>query len=128
MESLRDHRITPRELDTAQSYMIGHLALEFETSDDIASQFIDLLLNNLPLDYWSEFPQKIQAVDRKEVQEVARRYLDPDHDVIILVGNVASLEQDLKKLGSVEVVPLRDVDFSSPDLLQPRVGAGKSRP
>ena len=126
IKSLRDHRISARELDTAQGYLIGHLALEFETSDDIASRFVDLMVNHLPLDYWSQFPQKIQAVTRAEVQEAARKYLDPDRDVIVLVGSLAGSLKDLKKLGLLEVVPLRDVDFAAPNLVRQQVGAGKS--
>jgi zinc protease len=125
MKSLRDHRINPRELYNAQSYLVGHLALEFETSDDIADQFLELMLNNLPLDYWNQFPDKINAVTREDVQEAARRYLDPDHDVIVLVGNRAGFQKDLDKLGPLEILPLDDVDFGSPTLLQRQLGAGK---
>ena len=38
MQSLQEHGINRDELDTAQSYLVGHLALEFETSDNVAEQ------------------------------------------------------------------------------------------
>jgi zinc protease len=120
MKSLRDYPISNSELEAAKGYLLGHLALEFETSDGVASQVLDLLIHNLPLDYWNRYPQKIQALTAGEVWEVTKRYLDPDRNVIVLVGNIAGLAKDLKKLGKVRVVPLADVDFGSPDLERAR--------
>ena len=53
MQSLQEHGINREELDTAQSYLVGHLALEFETSDNVASKVLDLIQDGLPLDYWN---------------------------------------------------------------------------
>jgi len=125
MKGLRDHPISNSELDAAQGYLIGHLALEFETSDGIASQVLDLMTHNLPLDYWNRYPDKIQALTADEVWEATKRYLDPDHNVVVLVGNVAGFRKDLKKLGKVQVIPLADVDFGSPDFARAGKGAGK---
>lgn len=125
MKGLRDRPISNSELEAAQGYLIGHLALEFETSDGIASQVLDLLIHNLPLDYWNRYPDKIRVLTTDEVWEATKRYLDPDHNVIVLVGNVSGFRKDLKKLGNVQVIPLADVDFDSPDLVRGGNGAGK---
>jgi len=118
MEQLRDRPITTSELRTAQSYLVGHLALEFESSEDIAAQFLELMVHNLPLDYWGRFPHKIQAVGTDEVLQATRCYLDPERNVIVLVGNAAGFSRELDRLGPSEVIPLRDLDFASPNLLR----------
>jgi zinc protease len=123
MRRLRDRGITNQELETAQGYLVGHLALEFETSDGVANQFLQLMINNLPLDYWNRFPERIRALAAPEVSSATWRYLDPERNVIVLVGSLSGLKKELKKLGPVQVIPLRDVDFGSPDL--ERHGAGK---
>lgn len=125
MKQMRDHRINNQELETAQGYLIGHMALEFETSEDIAARFLALLIDDLPLDTWNRFPEEIRALSADEVWNATRRYLDPDHNVIVLVGNVAGLQKELKKLGNVEIIPLSDVDFASPTLQRPQVEEGK---
>lgn len=118
MESLHDHGISRPELETAQGYLVGHLALEFETSDDVASKVVDLILDGLPVDYWNQYPAKVQALTNDQVSEVAQRYLEPDHAVVVLVGNVSDFKKDLKKIGAVRMIPLNDVDFGSPSLVR----------
>jgi zinc protease len=125
MKSLRDDEISRRELETAQSYLVGHLALEFETSQDVASQVLELIENGLPLDYWNRYPEKIQALTTGDVWNATQRYLDPDRNVIVLVGNVSDFKKDLKKLGPAQVIPLSEMDFGSPDLVRPGGKAGK---
>ena len=122
VQTLQDHGINRQELETAQSYLVGHLALEFETSDNLAGKVLELIEDGLPLDYWKHYPEKIQALTTDAVGAAAKRYLDSDHEVIVLVGSVADFKKDLKKLGQVRVVPLSDIDFGSPDLVR---AAGK---
>jgi predicted Zn-dependent peptidase len=114
---MHDHPITPQELETAQGYLIGHLALDFETSEDVASHTLELLVYNLPLEYWNRFPEKIRALTAEEVWNVARQRLAPDNNVIVLVGNLSGFEKDLEKLGPVQFIPLAEVDFGSEELV-----------
>jgi zinc protease len=118
VQSLEDHGISHGELETAQSYLVGHLALEFETSDDVASKVLDLIQDGLPLDYWSQYAARIQALTTDQVDAVAKRYLATDHDTMVLVGNVSDFKKDLKKLGKVRMIPLNDMDLGSPDLVR----------
>jgi zinc protease len=125
VKSLRDHAISNSELETAKDYLVGHLALDFETSEEIASHVLELMIHNLPLDYWNRYPEKIRAVTREEVLDATRRYLDPNREVITLVGNVGGFKKDLKKLGPVQVIPIHDVDFGAQGLSRTPASAGK---
>ena len=118
MQTLQDHGINRQELETAQSYLVGHLALEFETSDNVASKVLELIQDGLPLDYWNHYPEKIRALTTEQVDAAAKRYLDTDHDVMVLVGSISDFKKDLKKLGHVRIIPLNDIDFGSPDLVR----------
>ncbi len=108
--------ITGPELRTAQSYLIGHMALEFETSNHLASQMLELIVHDLPLDYWNRFPERIQALSSEDVAEATRRYLDPEKNVVVLVGDARTFNGELKNLGPHDVIPLQDLDFASPTL------------
>jgi zinc protease len=125
MKHLREHRIGDQDLAAAQGYLTGHLALDFETSQDMASRYLELLLDDLPLDYWNRFPEHIRALSTDEVWNATRRYLDPERNVIVLVGNVDGIKKDLKKLGPLQVIPLANIDFGSPNLQGPASEAGK---
>lgn len=118
MQRLRDHPVTDDELRTAQSYLVGHLALEFESSDNIASRVLELMVHDLPLDYWNRFPQNIKALKTEDLLTATRRYLDSERNVIVLVGSAAGFSRELSQLGTWEVVPLRDLDLASPTLMR----------
>ena len=115
VQSIQQHGINRPELETAQSYLVGHLALEFETSENVAGKVLDLIEEGLPLDYWTTYPQKIQNITIDQVDAAARRYLDTDHDVVVFVGDISEFKKELKKFGDVHAIPLKDVDLGSPD-------------
>jgi zinc protease len=111
MKHLRDHQIAGWELEATEGYLTGHMALEFETSTGIAEHVLDLMIHNLPLDYWNKFPEHIQALTTQEVWNATRQHLDPDRALIVLVGNLSGFEKDLKKLGDVRMIPASRVDL-----------------
>ncbi|HLW79852.1 MAG TPA: pitrilysin family protein [Terriglobia bacterium] len=119
MKRLRDHPISDWELQATQGYLAGHMALDFETSEGVAGHMLDLLIHSLPLDYWNRFPERIQNLNAKEVWQATRDRLDPDRAVIVLVGNAADFEKDLKKLGPVRVIPVGNVDLGLASLEKP---------
>ncbi|HUY15864.1 MAG TPA: pitrilysin family protein [Terriglobia bacterium] len=113
MKRLRKHAINDFELESAQSYLVGHMALQFETSDDVASHELTLLIDHLPLDYWNQFPGNINALTPQEIAGATRRYLDPRAAVIVLVGNAVSFKHNLNKFGDVHVIPIDRVSLAS---------------
>ena len=117
IKRMHDHPITPQELETAQGYLIGHLALDFETSEDVATQTLELMVYNLPLDYWNRFPDNIRALTAEEVWNAAGQRLAAENNIIVLVGNLSGFEKDLRKLGPVQFIPLAEVDFGSEELV-----------
>ncbi len=125
LHDLYDHPITENELQTAKSYLIGHLALQFESSDSVAEQVLDLMVHGLPLDYWNRFPDEVSALTIEDVQAAIRRTLDPGRPVIVLVGNVGEFMKDLKKLGPARVIPISALDFGSVSLERGRGTADK---
>jgi zinc protease len=116
MKRLRDHPIADWELDATRSYLNGHMALEFETSQGIAAQVLDLLIHDLPLDYWNRFPERVRDLTAQDVWNTARGRLDPDRAVIVMVGNLAGFRKELKKLGPVRIIPVGRMDLASADL------------
>jgi zinc protease len=119
------HAITDTELKVAKSYLVGHLALEFESSDSVAEKVLDLMVHGLPLDYWDEFPARIRSLTVSDVQPAIRRHMEPERPVVVLVGNVGEFKEDLKKLGAARIIPIASVDFGSANLERPLKPADK---
>ncbi|MGE5325618.1 MAG: M16 family metallopeptidase [Deltaproteobacteria bacterium] len=113
LDDIHDHAITAAELQTAKSYLVGHLALQFESSDSVAEHVLDLMVNGLPLDYWNRFPHEVNALTTDDVRAAVRRSLNPEHPVIVLVGNIGQFRKELRKLGAARVIPISSLDFGS---------------
>lgn len=116
---LRDRPVRQWELQNAQDYLIGHEALQFDSASQVANQVLEMMLYRLPSDYWNKLPREIRSLTAKDVLATTRKYLDPEDDVIVLVGNVSAFKNGLKKLGPVRVVPIADVTRA---FLEPQKG------
>lgn len=112
---LRDRPVRQWELQNAQDYLVGHEALKFDSASQVANQILEMMLYHLPADYWNLFPQEIRSLTAADVLATTRKYLNPDDDVIVLVGNVSAFRKGLKKFGPVRVIPIADVTRAFPE-------------
>jgi predicted Zn-dependent peptidase len=95
------------ELEKAKQYLILGFAERFETTGDVASQYVPLITYGLPLDTWSGFQRGVERVTATDVQRVARQYVNPEALHIVIVGDRASIEAPLRATG-VAPVQIRD--------------------
>ncbi len=114
------------ELDKAKRYLVLQMPGEFETTGGIAGGLIPVVTYGLPLDYYNGYAARVQAVTQADVQRVARRYVDPAHLTIVVVGDRASVEPRLRalNLGPVEIRSAADVLGASAAVPAGAAGAG----
>ena len=84
-DKLRQELVSPDELSAAKSNYAGTLARRFETNLAVASIFgLEGLLHRVePFDL---AVQRMNAVQRQDIQRVAQTYLDADRCVTVTVG------------------------------------------
>ena len=129
IRGMQNGSVKPYELATSQSFLIGHQALEFESYDDLAEKFLELMIYGLPLDEWNSFSRRVRTIPAKEVSRMAHQYLDPASEQIVLVGNSEAFAKDLEKLGPVRIIPLARLDLGSPTLERAaNAGGGANNP
>jgi zinc protease len=78
----------------------------FETTTGMAAQLIDLVVYGLQESFFNEYVPKIQAVTAADIQRVAKQHIQPDRVIIVVTGDLASIEGPIKaaNLGGVTVV------------------------
>jgi zinc protease len=67
---------TEEELAKAKTYLKGSFALNLDTSTKIASQLVQMQLDNLGIDYIERRPAMIDAVTLADARRVAKRLFD----------------------------------------------------
>jgi len=97
------------ELQRAKDAMTYSLAGAFQKNAGTASNFADLYVYGLGLDYYARYPQFVNAITAEDALRVAQQYLAPERMVVIAVGDRAKIEGDLKKLG-LGAVEVRDTE------------------
>jgi len=115
---LQRERVYEGELEGAQAYLAGHFPLTIETPDAIATQVLNQLFYELPLEELETYPERVRSVSPDDVQRVARNYLRPDRLAVVLVGNADAFVKDLKGIGfgDYERIPIDQVDLLAADL------------
>lgn len=110
MKELRAIReaVPETELEKAKRYLQLQLPGEFETTGDIASQLIPVVVYGLPLDYYNSYVQRIEDVTVADVQRVAERYVDPSKFAVVIVGDRKAIEAGLRALNIGEL-SIRDI-------------------
>lgn len=69
---------THDELEKAKTYLKGSFALGLDTSTKIASQLVQMQLDDLGIDYIERRPSLIDAVTIDDTRRVAKRLLEPN--------------------------------------------------
>ncbi len=104
LRRIRTEPVPETELQKTKSNMTLGLPGDFETTADAAVQYLDLIANDLPLDSYSGYIDKIEAVTAADVQRVAEKYIDPDHFVVVVVGDRKVIEPGIKALNEGPIV------------------------
>jgi zinc protease len=99
------------ELARARNYVALRYPSSFETTGDIARRLEDALVYHLPDDYFAKYVQNIQAVTAGDVQRVAQKYVHPDRAVVVVVGDLKTIEPGVRalSLGPIKTLTIDDV-------------------
>lgn len=114
--NMRDGKITDEELNTAKAVYNGTFALRMENPATTATYASNILINNLPKDFYRTYLQKINAVSKADIQRVSKNYFNESNSRILIVGNGSKILPNLARLG----YPIKKYDrFAEPIVDKP---------
>lgn len=96
--------ITAEELEFVKKGYSGNFALTFETPRQIAGALQNIVLYNLPENYYETFLENINKVTLADVRKAAQKYLDPSTMAIVIVGDLKAIKEGLEKMHLGEMV------------------------
>ena len=98
-----DRPPTDVELSDARRALIEGQAKHFETPAVLASRYATLFLYGLPPDHYGGLADRLNLVSIDSMVAAARRQVDPNAFVAVVVADAASVGKDLERLGWGEV-------------------------
>jgi zinc protease len=90
---MRQELVSDQELNDAKDYLIGSFPLRLDTDRRVASFLAQVEYYQLGLDYPERYPALIRGVTREDVARVAKKYLDPERLIVVIVGNQKSIDR-----------------------------------
>jgi zinc protease len=103
LNRIRDEKVPADELEEQKRSIVANFALSLESPTELLNYSIIRKIYGLPDDYWETYPAKIMAVSADEVQRVARQYVNPQTQQIVVVGDAKIIKPILEKFGTVVV-------------------------
>lgn len=114
-QRIREELVSDAEMETAINYYLESFADFFQSPIGTMINFANLELQGKPMNYYATYRDKIKAVTKEKVLEVAKKYIHPDKMVIMIVGDWEPCNKGsekfpgpLEKLGKVHRLKLLD--------------------
>lgn len=98
--------VTREELETGRAALTRGYPRNFETAEQIARAAAQMALHELPEDYYTTFVPGVLALDEAAVTDAARRHLDPERLLTVVVGDRDRVGASLAGLGLGEPLDL----------------------
>ena len=99
IDSIRQQPVTASELSLAKDYLDGVFPIRYETTAAVASALANLVVYELPEDYFDTYRSNVRAVSSEDVLEAARKHIHTDELQTLIVGDAAVIGDSLGKLG-----------------------------
>jgi zinc protease len=107
LQRIRTGDVEEQELNDTKNYLMGVFPATVQSASDVAGRLLDMELYDLPQDYFDRYRENIGAVSKADVEQVAKRHIDPERAVIVIVGNAKQIREPLGELG----VPVHEMDI-----------------
>jgi predicted Zn-dependent peptidase len=102
-----DRPITDDEMQAAKNALIQSLPSRFASVGGVSSSISDIYTQDLPENYYQNFVKSVNAVTKDDVLRVARKYIDPQHLAIVIVGDKAKIDGPL---AATKIAPIVYLD------------------
>jgi len=98
------------ELAKAKNYVALRFPGAFETTRGIAGQLTQMIVYDLPADFFATYVQKIQAVTAQDLARMASKYIQPDRFAVVVVGDRQVVGEKIRQLNLGPVTELKVED------------------
>ena len=109
MAKLQKEPPTEAELRVAKDSILNSFIFNFDTPEKVLVERMAYEFYHYPADFLERYRASVEKVTADDVLRVARKYIHPEKQSTLVVGNAAEFEKSLAVLGTVT-----DVDITIP--------------
>jgi zinc protease len=93
--------VSQQELQQAKHAIVTRIAMSAEREEQVVENWLLLWEIGLPWDYWNTYTNRISKVTAEDIQELARRLLNPQRLHWACVGDAKQIEKTVAKYGDL---------------------------
>ena len=91
IERIKNEMVTDHELEDSKAYLTGSFPRRLETSKRIADFITAVQYYGLGDDYIEKYPEYIKNVTKDDILQAAKKYLDNENYILVVVGNAKKM-------------------------------------
>jgi zinc protease len=95
--------IDEKELGREQANATLGLPGSFETVQQLSGAYSQIIQYGLPEDYFNTFTQNVLAINPDSANVIAKKLIQPDHVVWVVVGDMSKVEAGIRELNLGEI-------------------------
>ena len=115
LRRLQDKGLDDDMMISARNYIMGQYPPRLETASSLAGMLAFLELNGLDRSYIDEYGSELQAAAAESVAlAISEVYPQPDDLVFVIIGDAATIRDDVAKYGEVTEMSITEPSFRVP--------------
>lgn len=126
LHDIRSTPVSPQELTQAKNYLNGSFVLGLQTQSQLADAMLTPGLYGVGSNWLASYVDNVRSVTAGEALEAARDIIQPQHLVIVVVGDVKKIEAPLANLVPGTAMTIFDATGKVVGSYPPE-GAGKTK-
>jgi zinc protease len=104
LENMASAPVPADELTNTKNFLSGIYLIRLETQDGLATQLNMIQTLGLPNNFLETYTTRVRSVEPGQIEEVAKKYIAPDQDAVVVVGDASKIGDAVRKFGEVTVV------------------------
>lgn len=108
--------VSEEEVEKARNYLALGFPGEFQNVESIAANLADVIFYGLPQDYLNRHVERLLAVTEEQVEAAARKYIEPEKMILVVVGDRELIAKDVEALGPVKYMSIEEVLGPAPEI------------
>jgi len=100
-----DKQISQAEFDKTGQNTVLSMSGQWETNAAVTGSLLDVVRYNLPDDYWKKYSARVQSLQLKDVQSLAKTMVQPGNVGWFMAADAAKVKGGLSELG-MEVIQI----------------------
>jgi len=109
IKDLQTNPVTEEELALSKKSLANSFVFRFDAKERIPGMYLQMKLEGYPVDYYDTYLERLKKVTREDILAAAKKYMDLEKMIVVVVGDEKKFDKPLTTLGAVKAIDYQKV-------------------